>query len=87
MPTEFGEVSLDLVSHAAQGRVEARIAPPSRQGWTAIQLRLRDPQSRRLVRVQVNGQPHPDFDAGRELILLRPGSGEYRVVAESGGTR
>jgi len=82
LPTEFGEVSLEVVSHAAQGRIEARVVPPSRSPWTAIQLRLRDPQGRRLVRVRLNGQPHPELDAGRELILLRPGASQYRVVAE-----
>jgi hypothetical protein len=82
LPTEFGEVSLEVVSRAAQGRIEARIVPPSRNPWTALQLRLRDPHGRRLVRVQLNGQPHLEFDAGRELIRLRPGAGEYRLLAD-----
>jgi len=82
LPTEFGMVSLEVVSSAAQGRIEASIEPPKRNPCNAVQLRLRDPQGRRLVRVRVNGRPLSEFDADRDLIRLPPGSGEYRVVAE-----
>ena len=30
-------MSLEVVSHAAEGRIEARIEPPARNAWTAIQ--------------------------------------------------
>jgi hypothetical protein len=82
MPTHFGEVSCEVVSRAAQGKIEARVVPPSRDPWAAIQLRLRHPTGAKMKRVTVNGKRWDQIDPDKELLTLLPGSAEYRILAE-----
>ncbi len=81
-PTEYGPMSLRVESRAARGRIEAVVTPPARDPWDRLLLRLRHPDGKPMQAVSVNGAPYRDFDATRELITLRPGPREYRVVAE-----
>lgn len=78
-PTRFGTVSFQIVSHVAQGYVEATIAPPTRTAPRALVLRLRHPEGKPIRSVVVNGRPHRQFDARRECITLRPGPGPMVV--------
>lgn len=80
-PTEYGELSVRVRSQAARGRIEAVVIPPARDPWDRLLLRLRHPDGKPLQAVTVNGVPHREFDAARELITLRPGPEEYRVLA------
>jgi hypothetical protein len=69
-------------SQAAAGRIEAEVAPPSRDPWAKLALRLRHPEGKAMQRVTVNGAPCHELDATRETIILRPGAATYRVVVE-----
>jgi len=80
MPTAFGEVSCQVTSRAGEGRIEAIVLPPEREQWEALRLRLRHPDGAPMRAVTVNGRPWHEFDAEREVITLRPGAEEYRVV-------
>jgi len=83
-PTYFGNVSVDVKSAVAQGRIEAVVRPPTRDPWAAIELRLRHPNGLPMTRVTVNGREWTGFDAERDLVILPPGEEEYRVVAAYG---
>jgi len=81
-PTYFGKVSVEVKSAVALGRIEAVVHPPTRDPWGLIKLRLRHPDRVLMKRVTVNGREWTGFDAERDLVILPPGSEEYRVVAE-----
>jgi hypothetical protein len=68
--THFGEASLDIVSHVATGTVVVRLDPPRRNPPQTIRLRVRHPERKRIQSVMVNGLPHAQFDAEREIIHL-----------------
>jgi len=80
-PTHFGPMSCTVVSRASQGWIKARLTPPMRNPWQSLKLRLRHPQGKKIRQVTVNGQPWPEVDAARDLIILHPGEKVYEVVA------
>ena len=80
-PTRFGPVSYRVSSAADDGCIDAVIDPPTRDPLTAIVLRLRHPEEKRLQRVTVNGQAHDDFDADREVIRIKPADTRIEVRA------
>ena len=79
MPTHFGPVSLLVQSSARNGLIRAEVIAPSREACQAIQLRLRHPDGRLMQRVTVNGKPHRQFDAAKELITLPRPKGRLRL--------
>jgi hypothetical protein len=78
-PTHFGPVSYEIASHVAAGYIEATVDPPTRNAPGAIVIRLRHPEGKPMRKVTVNGQPHTDFDAAREIVRLKPAT-EHLVV-------
>ncbi|MBM3495800.1 MAG: hypothetical protein FJX72_15970 [Armatimonadetes bacterium] len=81
-PTFFGDVGFRIVSHAAQGAIEATITPPTRRAPKEIVIRLRHPEGKPMRSVMVNGKPHRAFDAAREIVRLKPGRGVIVVRAQ-----
>jgi hypothetical protein len=71
-PTRFGKVGCEITSHLAQGFIEARIEPPTREKPRQVILRLRHPQGKPIESVTVNGRRHLSFDGDRGLIRLQP---------------
>jgi hypothetical protein len=81
-PTWFGNVSLEVLSHAASGSIAASIRLEDRQPPSAVLLRLRHPEGKRMRAVTVNGQDWRDFDPDKEWVRISPASGQsYSVVA------
>ncbi len=80
-PTQFGTVSYRIRSHAARGRLQARIQVPDRTPPRAVVIRLRHPEGKPMQAVTVNGKPHTDFDAARECVRLVGAAGECTVEA------
>ncbi|MCE5198114.1 MAG: NPCBM/NEW2 domain-containing protein [Armatimonadota bacterium] len=82
-PTGFGCVSYSINSHAAEGYIEAVIAPPTREMPREIVLRLRHPEGKKMKSVTVNGVQTKDFDNSRECVTIRPtGAGNIIVRAD-----
>ncbi|MBM3335358.1 hypothetical protein FJY63_11915, partial [Candidatus Sumerlaeota bacterium] len=79
--THFGYVSVSIVSHSDEGRIEMQIAPPRRNRPRQVYARFRHPQSRPIVRVEVNGKPWSNFDSKSEQVRLGRLSEPTRVVA------
>jgi hypothetical protein len=77
----FGPLSYRLESFVEQGRIEARLEPPTRQRPVNLFLRLRHPRHAPMVRVTINGRPSKDFDASKEWIKLAAPAGEQKIVA------
>jgi len=77
----FGPVGYRLESFADQGRIEARLEPPTRQRPVNLYLRLRHPSHAPMVRITINGRPSNDFDASKEWIKLASPDGELHIVA------
>jgi hypothetical protein len=61
------------------GTIRAEIDPPLRAQPKQIVLHLRHPQRKPMQQVTVNGKPTQDFDPGRELVRLAPGTETLRV--------
>ncbi|MGD0732495.1 MAG: hypothetical protein ABR956_14640, partial [Terracidiphilus sp.] len=78
-PTHFGEVSYRIESDVEHGTIRAEIDPPLRAQPKQIVLHLRHPQRKPMQQVTVNGKPTQDFDPGRELVRLAPGTETLRV--------
>jgi hypothetical protein len=81
-PTRFGPVGYEIVSHAGQGSIEASIEPPKRNPPKQIVIRIRHPEGKTMKAVTVNGQPHTDFDATREIVRLAPTAQPIQVRAQ-----
>lgn len=79
--TFFGQMDMTIVSHVAQGRIEASITLPTRNPARGGVLKLRHPAGKPMKRVTINGSDWRDFDASAELIPLPAESGKLQVVA------
>jgi len=81
-PTRFGKVSYTITSHVNDRYIEAVIDPPTRLTPDALVLRLRHPDGKRIKAVSVDGEPHAEFDAGKECIRLPAAAARFTVRAE-----
>lgn len=77
--THFGAASLEIISQAATGHIVVRLDPPKRNPPRRIRLRVRHPQKSPIRRVWVNGLPHQEFYAEKEVIDLS-GAAEFMEV-------
>jgi hypothetical protein len=80
-PTDFGPVSYQIRSHAAEGTITAQVRFSARRQPGKLLLRLRHPSEAKLTSVTVNGRPWAAFDAARETIELPMDQGKLEVVA------
>jgi hypothetical protein len=79
--TFFGEAGFTVESHPEDGFIAARVSPPQRSHPRQIQLRLRHPEGKPMLRVEVNGRNWTEFNAEKELISLPVDQGEVSVRA------
>jgi hypothetical protein len=80
-PTAFGPVAYEVVSRTDLGRIEARVTPPKRNPPNELVLRLRHPEGKLMKSIEVNGRPCATFEPQKEIVRLKPGSRELRIVA------
>jgi hypothetical protein len=69
-PTRFGKASYEITSRLAQGFIETRVEPPTRERPRQIVLRLRHPEGKPVQSVTVNGKRHSAFDHDQGLVRL-----------------
>ncbi|MFN7998242.1 MAG: hypothetical protein U0Q18_31765 [Bryobacteraceae bacterium] len=79
--TYFGAVGFTIESHAGEGHVDARIELPASFRAKEIHLRLRHPEGKRIVRVEIDGAPWTQFDAQHEWITFPASAGTRHVRA------
>ena len=79
--TYFGPMSVRYESHAADGRIELTLDPPTRNAPKRILARFRHPEKRRMMRCEVNGKEYAEFDPDNEWVMLTDCSGPTKVVA------
>jgi hypothetical protein len=79
--TFFGETGFHIESHADQGYIQAQVSPPRRNRPREILLRLRNPEGKKMTRVELNGQDWRQFDAEREMITIPGEENEVNVRA------
>ena len=77
--THFGETSVEIVSQVATGHIVVRLDAPRRNPPRRIRLRVRHPRCEQIRSVWVNGLPHADFDAAKEVIYLAGGTDRFDV--------
>ena len=70
-PTNYGKVSYKIISNVDKGYIDAEITPPDRSKPKYLVIRLRHPQEKKMVKVQVNGKPYRDFDPDKEIVKLK----------------
>lgn len=81
-PTAFGPVSYQVTSEVDNGVIEAKVEPPSRSEGTAMVIRLRHPDGKKIHRVTINGKPHSGFDAGTDTVRVYWQTKPFVVKAE-----
>lgn len=79
--TFFGDTSFSVEAHPEDGFIAAHVSPPQRSHPHKIQLRLRHPEGKPLLRVEVSGRSWNDFNAEKETISLPAEQGEISVRA------
>jgi len=79
--TFFGETSFKVEAHPEEGFIAARVSPPQRSHPHEIHLRLRHPEGKPMLRVEVNGRSWSKFNSQKELIALPADQGEVSVRA------
>jgi hypothetical protein len=79
LPTQFGPVAYNIVSHVKDGYVEASVESPVRNPPKHVVLRIRHPEGKRIQSVTVDGKPHSDFDAASEIVRLSPAAQPIHV--------
>jgi hypothetical protein len=80
-PTYFGNTSLTIESHSDQGYIDAVVDVPAVFRGKGIELRLRHPEGKAIVRVEMDGQPWTRFDPRRDRISVPTTAGNKRVRA------
>jgi hypothetical protein len=81
-PTRFGPASYKITSAVAEGHIDAEIQPPTLGTPKALVIRLRHPDGKPMKAVTVDGKPHQDFDAGKEIVRIAPTTEHVTVRAE-----
>lgn len=81
-PTRCGPVGYTINSAAADGRIEATIRFPTPTTAKRVVLRLRHPEGKLMRAVTVNDQPHTEFDARREIIVIQPAAETIAIRAQ-----
>lgn len=79
--TFFGPVSFAIESHPDKGHVDATVELPAAFRGKEVRLRLRHPEGKSMVRVEVDGNPWTQFDAGHEWIVLPASAGSRKIRA------
>jgi hypothetical protein len=65
-----------MEAHPDDGFIQARVSPPQRSHAAKIQLRLRHPEGKPMLHVEVNGRNWSEFSPEKETIsLTSDGSG------------
>jgi hypothetical protein len=77
----FGPVSYEIRSRLADGYIDADLKLPQNFRAKRILLRLRHPENKKLIRVEVNKTEWPQFHPTGETIELPPTSGQTTVRA------
>ncbi|MBI5092870.1 MAG: NPCBM/NEW2 domain-containing protein [Candidatus Hydrogenedentes bacterium] len=80
-PTFFGPVAYSIVSHVAEGHIDATIEPPTRAVPKAIVVRLRHPEGKMILSAVVTGAKEYAVDAAKECIRITPSGGNIAVRA------
>ena len=79
-PTDFGNLSFSLQSAAASGRIVGTIQMPDRSQPSALLVRFRHPQAKRIKSVVVNGQNWTGFDVAKEWVEIKhPDQTNYTI--------
>lgn len=79
--TEFGSVGYEMVSHVAEGYIDAVIDPPSRATPGKLVVRFRHPDEKPIRSVEVDGKKHEEFDPEKGSVFIEPGTGSIRIRA------
>lgn len=81
VPTYYGEVSATFGSRARSGELRAEIRMPAGRRPSAVLVRFRHPDGKRMRAVTVNGRAWKDFDAVAEWVQLpQPAEDHYAIV-------
>jgi hypothetical protein len=82
-PSQFGQISYQIQSHANKGYIEAIINPPTRQKPGCLVIRLRHPDGKPMRAVTVDDKAHADFDPQEQTVRIVPEGAAPIVVRAS----
>lgn len=79
LSTWFGPISFRVEPHPDQQQADAVVEIPPGFRAKEIDLRVRHPEGRAIVRVEVDGRAWNRFDAQRGYIMLSPNAGARKI--------
>ncbi len=81
VPTYYGEMSATFESRSDSGEIRASIRMPARRRPSAVWVRFRHPDGKRMRAVTVNGRAWQDFDPAADWVRLpAPADDQYAIV-------
>jgi hypothetical protein len=81
-PTYYGELSMNVESRVASGRLTAQIEMPERSRPRRLLVRFRHPQNKPMRAVSVNGQNWAHYDVQKEWVVIPgPRQEHYTIIA------
>jgi hypothetical protein len=80
-PTQFGEVSYEILSDVQKHRITATVDLPARGAPQSLLLRLRHPKAAPLRSVEINGESWKNFEKNEEAIHLEGLKGSVTLRA------
>lgn len=81
-PTYFGDLSFRIESPINGNEIIAEINMPDRNPPKQLLVRLRQPESRPIKSVMVNGKPWKNFDVKKEYVNIEAPSGKYIILVK-----
>ncbi len=80
LPTVFGDVSLQIISHINANTISAKVDLASSGKLGLVYVRLRHPEKKPIRSVMVNGKEWLDFDVKNEWVKLeKPNQTHYDI--------
>jgi hypothetical protein len=81
VPTYYGEMSATFESQSDSGEIRASIRMPAQRRPSAVWVRFRHPDGKRMHAVTVNGRAWQDFDAAADWVRLpAPADDQFAIV-------
>ena len=81
VPTYYGEVSATFESRARSGELRADVRLTGTERPSALHVRFRHPDGRRMQSVTVNGRAWTDFDAAGDWVRVpKPSADRYAIA-------
>jgi len=79
--TSYGPFDISIDSHVSKGFIKAELTSSLRKTPAVIRLKLRHPEGKTIMKVEINGKKWNDFKG--EVINIHPSEGSKMSIVAS----